>query len=181
MGLGLLQAQETTIVKWVVGSGGMVSAVNSSGEEMSGITGQAAIEKVGQTINSKEWDVYQGFWVPAPADPNVGVEEPIVEETRLSNYPNPFSYSTTINYELPGAARVSLKIYDVAGNEIATLVRDELREGGTHSVTWDAKNAYGADLSSGSYLLELSAQPAQMAGGPGFGSFVERKVMILVK
>ena len=87
------------------------------------------------------------------------------------NYPNPFNPSTTIKYTIPNVAlsgvegsRVILKVYDVLGNEIATLV-DEEKPAGNYEVNFDARN-----LSSGIYYCKLQA-----------GSFNQTIKMILLK
>ncbi len=67
------------------------------------------------------------------------------------NYPNPFNPVTTINYQIPKSGRVVLKVYDILGKEIATLVNEE-KEIGRYSVNYDANK-----LSSGVYLYELVA------------------------
>lgn len=67
------------------------------------------------------------------------------------NYPNPFNPGTTIRYDLPEQARVVLKIFDLTGREVATLV-DEVQEGGQHTTTWNASS-----LASGTYLYQLRA------------------------
>jgi len=80
------------------------------------------------------------------------------------NYPNPFNPTTTIQYSIPQHSNVTLKVYDILGNEVATLVNEE-KERGIYSVSFDA-----SQLSSGMYLYRLQA-----------GSFIETKKMILVK
>lgn len=80
------------------------------------------------------------------------------------NYPNPFNPSTTISFGLPKQEFVTLKIYDVLGKEVTTLVNEEM-SAGNYTKTWDAK-----DLSSGIYLYKLNA-----------GKFTETKKMILVR
>ncbi len=80
------------------------------------------------------------------------------------NYPNPFNPTTMIRYELPVASTVSLKVYDVLGREVATLV-NERQEAGAYSVTFNANT-----LSSGVYFYRLQA-----------GNFVATKKMMLVK
>jgi len=87
------------------------------------------------------------------------------------NYPNPFNPSTTIKYTIPNVtlsgvegSRVRLKVYDVLGNEIVTLVNEE-KPIGTYELNWNAAN-----LPSGVYFYRLQA-----------GSFVETKKMILLK
>lgn len=97
----------------------------------------------------------------------VGVndEEKIPTEYILEqNYPNPFNPSTTINYQIPEASFVTLKVYDVLGNEVAILLNEE-KSAGIYKVKFDASN-----LSSGIYLYKLTA-----------GSFSQTKKLILMK
>jgi hypothetical protein len=90
------------------------------------------------------------------------------------NYPNPFNPITKIEYRIPNSEFVSLKVYDILGNEIATLVNEE-KSAGEYEVEFSAKggsasggNAY--DLPSGIYFYQLKA-----------GGFIETKKMILMK
>jgi hypothetical protein len=69
--------------------------------------------------------------------------------TLRQNYPNPFNPSTTITFELPRAGRVALKVFNVLGQEVATLV-DEFKEAGGYSARFDASK-----LASGTYLYQL--------------------------
>ena len=83
-----------------------------------------------------------------------GVEETrnnfIPQEFRLDqNYPNPFNPSTTLSYQLPVAGYVSLKVFNMLGEEIARLVEGE-REEGSYSVTWTAN-----DVPSGIYYARM--------------------------
>jgi hypothetical protein len=85
-----------------------------------------------------------------------------------NNYPNPFNPSTKIRYEIPAAEKVSIKIYDVLGNEIKTLV-DEFKDAGYYEVDFSAVG--GADnLSSGVYFYRIVS-----------GSFSETKKMVLMR
>jgi hypothetical protein len=68
------------------------------------------------------------------------------------NYPNPFNPTTIINYELQNSGFVTLKIYNVLGKEVATLVDAEMEVEGTHSVLFNASG-----LSSGIYFYRLEA------------------------
>jgi len=72
------------------------------------------------------------------------------------NYPNPFNPSTVINFALPEAAKVSLKIYDVAGQLVQTLVEGVV-EAGRHQVVWDGTNQHGVLVASGVYFYQLRA------------------------
>ena len=82
------------------------------------------------------------------------------------NYPNPFNPSTIISYQLPKASNVTLKVFDVLGREVATLV-DEYRNAGSYDVEFRIENL---ELSSGIYFYQLKA-----------GDFVETKKMLLIK
>jgi len=80
------------------------------------------------------------------------------------NYPNPFNPSTAISYQLPMNAFVTLKVYDVLGNEVAALVNEE-KTAGEYKIEFN-----GNRLPSGIYLYKLTS-----------GSFVETKKMVLMK
>ncbi|MGB2868835.1 MAG: T9SS type A sorting domain-containing protein [Bacteroidota bacterium] len=67
----------------------------------------------------------------------------------FQNYPNPFNPVTTIQYQLPVNGNVSLKVYDILGQEVANLVNGQ-KEPGIYAVQWDASR-----LPSGTYLLHL--------------------------
>jgi len=84
------------------------------------------------------------------------------------NYPNPFNPSTSIQYTINRRQFVSLKVYDIIGNEVATLVNSE-KPSGVYMVEWNAKSAAGG-LPSGVYFYQLKT-----------GSFVQTKKMLLLK
>ncbi|HEY6436512.1 MAG TPA: T9SS type A sorting domain-containing protein, partial [Ignavibacteriaceae bacterium] len=101
------------------------------------------------------------------------------------NYPNPFNPLTKIKYTIPvvivpseeqgkQSRFVTLKVYDVLGNEVATLVNEE-KSAGTYELEFSTKGGYvsagtGTDLSSGIYFYKLQA-----------GDFIETKKMIVIK
>jgi len=87
------------------------------------------------------------------------------------NYPNPFNPVTTIRYQLPVTSNVTLRLYDVLGNEIATLVNEE-KSAGEYDLTF-----YAGILPSGIYFYRLQVNPAN----GGAGSFVETKKMVLLR
>jgi len=77
------------------------------------------------------------------------------QEFALSqNFPNPFNPSTTIEFALPQQAQINLKVYNIMGREVATLVNNETRPAGNYSVNFDASR-----LASGVYLYRLKAGP----------------------
>jgi predicted GH43/DUF377 family glycosyl hydrolase len=97
----------------------------------------------------------------------VGVEDEGTIPTEFAleqNYPNPFNPSTTFRYSVPTQSKVVIKVFDVLGNEIATLM-DEEKSVGTYELTWNAAN-----LSSGIYFYQLKAS-----------DYVQTRKMILLK
>ncbi len=88
-----------------------------------------------------------------------------IESFKLEqNYPNPFNPSTTIGYELPKASYVTLKVYDMLGNEVKTLVNGN-EKAGVHEVIFNA-----SELASGVYMYKFNS-----------GNFTTMKKMILLK
>jgi hypothetical protein len=84
--------------------------------------------------------------------------------TLEQNYPNPFNPKTVISYQLPVSGNVTLKVYDLLGREVATLV-DEYRVAGRYEIEFNA-----SELSSGIYFYKLQA-----------GKYAETKKMILLR
>jgi hypothetical protein len=83
----------------------------------------------------------------------------------LQNYPNPFNPTTNIRYALPAQANVTLKVFNVVGQEVATLINGVVQNRGTHIATFDASN-----MATGVYFYRLEA-----------GKFLEVKKMLLLK
>jgi hypothetical protein len=75
----------------------------------------------------------------------------------MQNYPNPFNPETRIRFQLGGPGRVALKVYNMLGQEVRTLV-NELKPAGSHEVSWDGKNSLGQRMPSGMYLYRIEAQ-----------------------
>ena len=82
----------------------------------------------------------------------------------FQNYPNPFNPSTKIEYSIPQSSIVLIKVFDILGNEIATLI-NEKKPAGTYEITWSAEG-----LSSGVYFYQLKTE-----------NFIETKKMVLMK
>ncbi|MCH7974028.1 MAG: T9SS type A sorting domain-containing protein [Bacteroidetes bacterium] len=88
----------------------------------------------------------------------------------LSNaYPNPFNPSTVIKYALPEASFVTLKIYNMLGQEIKTLVNSD-KNAGTYTVQWNGDNNFGIKVASGTYIYRIVT-----------GNYVQSNKMILLK
>jgi hypothetical protein len=77
------------------------------------------------------------------------------------NFPNPFNPTTTIRFGLPRESRVTLKIYNLLGEEIATLV-DETRPAGFHAAVWDGRNQAGQSAASGVYVYQLAGDGVRL-------------------
>jgi hypothetical protein len=86
------------------------------------------------------------------------------EYTLYQNYPNPFNPSTKISYQLPKSSFVTLKVYDIIGREISTLVNEQ-QNAGQYEVAFD-----GSKLASGEYLYRIQA-----------GDFISIKKLVLLK
>ncbi|OQY74189.1 MAG: hypothetical protein B6D44_05100 [Ignavibacteriales bacterium UTCHB2] len=93
---------------------------------------------------------------------NQNIELPI-NFTLSQNYPNPFNPATTIRFQLPEGGNTTLKIYDILGKEVTTLVND-YKTAGTHQVTFNA-----TQLSSGIYFYTLQSG----------GNYITKQMMLI--
>ena len=92
-------------------------------------------------------------------------DEKVVNDFKLyQNYPNPFNPSTTIQYAIDSRQFVTLKVYDILGKEVATLVNEE-KPAGSYEIDFDAHN-----LSSGIYFYQLIV-----------GNYIQTRKMVLLK
>jgi enterochelin esterase-like enzyme len=149
------------------------------------------LENKGYEVESNEWqeghswgswrahlDIALEYFFPGSA---VFVEKTkeIPNKHKLSqNYPNPFNPSTTIIYSIPKKSDVTIRILDVLGSEVATLVNKEQPQG-NYEVEFD-----GSGLTSGIYFYRLQVYTPGRAGAPASSAgqvFVETKKMILLK
>jgi len=106
--------------------------------------------------------------VPTPV--SVQVETRPEVYALADNYPNPFNPETTLKYQLPESADVTLEIYNMLGQVVRTLVNEQ-QSAGRYSIQWDARNDNGHSLSSGIYFYRIQAG----------GEFAGVKKMLLVK
>lgn len=103
---------------------------------------------------------------------NIGVKEEITTPATYclnQNIPNPVTSTTTISYALHQSSRVSLKVYDVTGSLVKTLVNEKM-DAGTYTVVWNLNNDFGTKIRSGIYFYRLTAD-----------NFTSTKKMIILK
>ena len=154
---------QTITISWFAFTGG--SAVSSAASlRMTSVLGQSFIgechDGVEHVVGGFLADTALGGVTPvAPAPLPVPVEFVLAQ-----NYPNPFNPTSTIGYTIPGEEHVSLRVYNVLGQEVATLI-EEKQGRGTHSVQFNA-----GQLSSGVYFYRLVA-----------GHFSDQRKMIILK
>ena len=79
----------------------------------------------------------------------------VPQNFRLTNYPNPFNPETTIQFNLPQDAKISLAIYDAQGNRVTSLIDAGVFSAGLHSIQWDGTNQRGQSVASGAYFYRL--------------------------
>ncbi len=131
------------------------SIVSNSGDFIT-----AEISKLGHFIVTRKTEVAEGG-VPM-------VDIPKKFEL-YQNYPNPFNPSTSISFDLPEDAFVSLKIYNVIGQEVKTLV-NEFKNAGRYTIIWDGRDNAGKIMPSGIYFYRITA-----------GNFSKTLKMVLAK
>ena len=87
-----------------------------------------------------------------------------------ANYPNPFNPSTSFSFTLPLDKRISVRIYDITGRLVRTLVNYEWFTAGKHQATWDGQSDSGLPVASGTYIYSLQ-----------YGNFQQARRMLLIK
>ena len=87
----------------------------------------------------------------------LGTEFPKIQPERFSlnqNYPNPFNPSTTIRYDLPEDSFVTIKVYDMVGRHVKTLLNNKM-SAGRRSIVWDSTNNFDQPVSAGTYFYTI--------------------------
>jgi hypothetical protein len=157
----------------------LIIGTDSGGVYISSNNGLSWIQKNNGLISKNVWSVYvksgylyagtycMGLWRRAVDDiigvQNIGSKIPD-KFSLLQNFPNPFNPSTIIRFQIKDSRLVTLKVYDILGKEIATLV-NEKQSPGVYEVTFD-----GSRLTSGIYFYKLVS-----------GSYSEVRKMVLIK
>ncbi|MBN1349819.1 T9SS type A sorting domain-containing protein [candidate division KSB1 bacterium] len=106
---------------------------------------------------------------PTDVDDQLAMEAMPQRFQLMQNFPNPFNSSTLIQYQLPDASRVTLRIFNMLGREIRTMVLGQ-NAAGTHQLAWDARSNSGEEVASGFYLYQIEA-----------GEFKAMKKLLLVR
>jgi hypothetical protein len=149
------------ITNGVISSGGKI--ISNSNNTIVSTVGESFIGKSSNTVNQNQL----GFWYAYQQTTVTDVEDeeiiPIVFKLD-QNYPNPFNPSTKIKFAVPERSNVLIKVYDILGSEVVTLVNEEMNAGRYE------KNFNAAGLSSGVYLLRMEA-----------GTYASTKKMILLR
>lgn len=140
---------------YIAGSSG-IRKTTDSGSTWSAVTLPAtnSLNSIHFTDENNGWAVGTSGTILKYSQTLNGFSESTIQPNVFSleqNYPNPFNPATTISFSLPSKRFTSLKIYDVIGREIATLVNSEI-EAGNHAITWNTSS-----LSSGAYIYKLSS------------------------
>lgn len=120
-------------------------------------------DRITLTISGPNMVPYiQQFSFSGAQDPAPDSELP-TEVTLLGNFPNPFNPATTIAFDLPQAMSVRLRVFDLRGRLVKTLV-DETREAGRQEIIWNGTNASGSPVASGIYLYQLDTPEGSRTG-----------------
>ena len=130
--------------------------------------------------NTRGWAVTATGGIAAFSGSVTDVKEGLVVEiptsfSLLQNYPNPFNPTTTLRYALPKDARVTLSIYNILGQRVATL-RDEVENVGFYNIVWNGRNDFGTPIASGVYFYRIEARPTD-----GSEAFTSIKKMLMLK
>lgn len=150
------------ITSSVISNGGQKQT--NSNYILEGSLGQVGVDLITNTSHKME----SGFWYVYYRDAIVAVEDkeqilPMVFDLK-QNYPNPFNPSTIIKFAVPERSMVQIKIYDILGGELVTLINEEMERG------WYEKTFNASGYASGMYIYRMQA-----------GNYVSTKKMLLVK
>ena len=122
--------------------------------------------KISDVTDENVFDISDGIFTIEPATSMEDEDNKLIPDnySLSQNHPNPFNPTTKIKYGLPEAGLVTIRVYDVLGNEVAILVNDRMEEG-RYEVTLDASS-----LSSGVYIYHMRVN-----------DFIDAKKMILLR
>jgi len=105
------------------------------------------------------WDESEQYLFDYDYQTSIDNEKKILPANfHVSNFPNPFNLSTTVTVELPYKDTITLRVYDIRGRIMQTLIADKKVSAGTYTATWNGRNESGQIMSSGVYLIQLKGQ-----------------------
>jgi subtilisin family serine protease len=116
---------------------------------------RSTADNAGSPDNAMGWGILDADAAAASGPSGVRVDAPLTL-TLFPAFPNPFNPSTTLRYELAAPARVTLRIYDVTGREVVTLVDTE-QAAGPKAFIWNGTNNAGGRVATGVYYYEVNA------------------------
>ena len=145
---------------WKLPNGNFIVTTGVAVSEVNGVTG-SLVRTIVTGYNFTCISVFDPNMITESNESNIEIPS---EYKLFNNYPNPFNPTTNIKYQITNNKFVTLKIYDVLGKEVKTLV-NENKPAGVYEVTWDASSN-----SSGVYFYKITA-----------GNFTETKRMLLIK
>ena len=155
-------AAQAKVSQSVFGNGG--ASTSNGSNRIVGTVGQTVIgpsSNASNISNAGFWYQFVDLITSVEQIPNDGLPK----EFRLQqNYPNPFNPTTTIQFAVPKTSNVTIKIYDVIGRQVATLIDDEYQPG-QYKVVFEA-----GQLATGMYIYRIQA-----------GDFLETKKLMLLK
>jgi hypothetical protein len=145
------------------------------------VLGVAGFDSVVSTVTDDSGNTSEFSLFKLITDINIVLENNLPNAYDLyQNYPNPFNPSTTIEFDLPKTSEVTLKIFNILGEEVATLVSDRLTAG-SYSYEWSRP----AGIASSVYLYRLSVGSLSTKSGHSVageaGDFIETKKMVLMR
>ena len=154
------------IIKSALSSGGGHSS--SSSFQQSSLSGQSVIGRASSQNFSMDQGYHRGLSIEVAPAPDESGDMPARFNLGMI-YPNPSNPSTTIEYEMPFQDNVVVKVFNLKGNLVTTLV-NEVQAAGHHQTVWNGRNGDGKQVASGIYLVKMSA-----------GHFISTRKITLLK
>ncbi len=167
------------IIRYVIGSGGILGSASSNKIHFA-TAGETAVGFMQGNNNL----LLSGFWQPrivfTGVDEKLAVNHPKTFAL-YQNYPNPFNPQTAIQYDLPSQYRVSIDIFNVAGQRVRLLMDNEIQGPGSMEIIWNGLDDAGDILSSGVYLCRIHCRATGSEKSDSETEFRDRLKMLLVR
>jgi hypothetical protein len=167
------------IIRYVIGSGGILGSTSAS-KIHSATAGETFVGFMQGNNNL----LLSGFWQQGfifdDVDEKAEVNPPKTFAL-YQNYPNPFNPQTAIQYDLPGEFRVSIEIFNVAGQGVRLLMDNEIQGPGAMEIIWNGLDDAGDILSSGVYLCRIYCRSTESKKNNSRKEFQDTIKMLLVR